>query len=542
MMRSIQVESRFLHLPVKTGAPKVTLTLAMDGEFWREFEVELTFEDPDFWVFLDLHCFQGSTLEIQVEAGEDVADSAVHRGLAAITQDEAIKGEEPLYEEKYRPQFHFSSRRGWLNDPNGLVYYKGEYHLFYQHNPFAWKWGNMHWGHAVSTDLLHWEERDDALWPDAMGTMFSGSGVVDWANTAGLQTGEEPPLILFYTAAGGTSKRSEGKLFTQCMAFSNDRGQTWTKYAANPILGHVQGDNRDPKVFWHQPTSRWVMALYLDQDRFALYGSPDLKRWTLLSLFRLPGCMECPDLLELPIDGDPKQTRWVFWAANGSYVVGDFDGTAFTAETEVLRAHPGGHSYAAQSWSGTPDGRRIQISWATYDLPGMPFNQFMTFPCELGLRTTEEGLRLSSRPVGEIEKLRVASNSLSNHELLPGQPLLVGQGELLDILIIFEPGQAQRLLFDVRGVPLIYDVKRQELSCLGKELSLPAEQGRVTLRLLVDRTSVEIFGNEGLAYLPLGVLLEPEKHAVYLFAEGGPAKLVSLAAYRLRGVWDAQYL
>jgi fructan beta-fructosidase len=211
------------------------------------------------------------------------------RGLA---RDEAAA---PAYGERLRPQFHFTSRTNWLNDPNGLVFYKGEYHLFFQHNPSGINWGNMTWGHAVSTDLLHWRQLDDALKPDRLGTIFSGSAVVDWDNTAGFQSGNEKTLVAIFTSAG--------KPFTQSMAYSTDRGRSWRKYDKNPVLNHVAGENRDPKVIWHVPTKRWIMALYLDGEKYALFSSPDLKRWEKLCDLPEFGASECPDFFELQITG-----------------------------------------------------------------------------------------------------------------------------------------------------------------------------------------------------------------------------------------------
>jgi len=302
-------------------------------------------------------------------------------------------GDEPLYQETYRPQFHFTPKTNWTNDPNGLMYYKGEYHLFFQHNPFGINWGHMTWGHAVSPDMVHWTQLDHAIHPDELGTIFSGSGVVDWGNTAGFQTGEEAVLVCIYTSAGGTSPESEGRPFTQSIAYSNDRGRTWTQYEGNPVLGHIAGSNRDPKVIWHEPTGKWVMALFLDGHDYALFGSPDLKEWTRLSDVHVEGASECPDFFELPVDGDPASTRWVFWGASGNYLLGSFDGTSFTPEGESLRSNWGAHCYAAQTWSDIPpsDGRRLQIAWmAKGEYPGMPFNQQMSFPRELTLRTTPD--------------------------------------------------------------------------------------------------------------------------------------------------------
>ena len=243
-----------------------------------------------------------------------------------------------LYEEKYRPQFHFTAKRGWDNDPNGLVFYKGEYHLFFQHNPFGNQWGNMTWGHAVSPDLVHWTQLRNAIEPDRMGTIFSGSAVVDWENTASFQTGPEETLVAIYTAAGGTSPESKGQPFTQCIACSNDRGRTFTKYRANPVVPHMVGDNRDPKVVWHVPTRKWIMTLYLSGNDYRFLASPDLKTWAKLHDITVPGCAECPDFFEMTVDGEPGVTKWVWTAANDKYLVGMFDGERFCPEVMTQAA------------------------------------------------------------------------------------------------------------------------------------------------------------------------------------------------------------
>ena len=227
-----------------------------------------------------------------------------------------------LYQEVYRPQFHFTAKKNWLNDPNGLVYYQGEYHLFFQHNPSGINWANtIVWGHAVSSDMVNWKQLANAIEPDELGAIWSGSGVVDWDNTAGFQSGKEAAMVNIYTSAG--------KPFTQSIAYSNDRGRTWRKYEKNPVLGHIIGTNRDPKVIWHASSKRWVMALYLDGNNYALFSSPNLKQWTRLCDIQLPGSSECPDIFELSVDDDIENTKWVFWGANGNYIIGTFDGRAF---------------------------------------------------------------------------------------------------------------------------------------------------------------------------------------------------------------------
>jgi len=219
-----------------------------------------------------------------------------------------------LYSESLRPQFHFTAQKGWLNDPNGLVLHNGEYHLFFQHNPDSTEWGNMTWGHAVSKDLVHWRQIEHALLPDKRGTMYSGSAVTDPLNTSGMGA----DIIAFYTAAGGKNPESNGQPFTQGLAYSRDNGRTFTKLDA-PIINHIVAENRDPKVDWHEPTKSWVMALYLDGEAFVLFTSKNLKNWTEIQRFHMPGSAECPDFFEMPIAGS-REKRWVHgceWAVLG---------------------------------------------------------------------------------------------------------------------------------------------------------------------------------------------------------------------------------
>jgi sucrose-6-phosphate hydrolase SacC (GH32 family) len=534
--REIQVERRFLHLPVENGAPLRWMRLIVGGTIVREFQIELAQNEPGFWVCADISAWHGHQLALEVEGSEPAP-------LAAIRQADRVPNAEGLYRERLRPQYHLTSQRGWNNDPNGLMYYDGEYHLFYQHNPYGWKHGNMHWGHAVSTDLVHWHELSEALYPDQLGTCFSGSGVVDELNTAGLQSGEHKALICIYTSAGGRTPASADKPFTQSIAYSNDRGRSWIKYLNNPVLEHVAGRNRDPKVIWHEGTRQWVMALYLEGDAYALLSSPDLTSWALLRELSLPGASECPDLFPLAVDGDPAHVRWVFWGANGTYLIGTFDGKRFEAEGQAQRYDWGGDSYAAQTWSGIPveDGRRIQIAWLRVDLPGMPFNQCMTFPCELTLRTTPEGIRLFSEPVREVELLRAGTHHWGGQTLATGeQDLAELEHELLEIRAAFALGDADAFGLTVRGVTVRYDVGQAILSCEGRRAPLAPQNNEIRLQVLVDRASIELFGNDGQIALPLGVLMVDRPMALGAFSEGGEAQLRYLEVHELDAIWPSQ--
>lgn len=437
--------------------------------------------------------------------------------------------------ERYRPLFHFTARKNWLNDPNGLVYYDGIYHLFFQHNPVGLEWGNMTWGHAISRDLVRWKQVEPALEPDRLGTMFSGSAVVDWKNTSRLQAGAEKPIVLIYTAAGGTSAMSEGKPFTQCLAYSQDAGETWEKYAANPVMDEVRPGNRDPKVFWYNPSQQWIMTLYLDENDFALFSSPNLKQWTHLQTFSVPGSIECPDFFELPIENE-NDRRWVWIAGDGRYYVGIFDGVLFTAQTELLTSEWGANFYACQTFSDIPenDGRRIQIAWMRGgEYPDMPFNQQMSFPCELRLFHTPDGLRLSRMPVHEIENLYGHTYERDDLTVSQSFPIPGIDRPSLDIEVVIELDSAKAAGLTVNGQPIRYDRETNTLTCLGQTAPLHEVENRIRLRVLADTTSIEVFANNGLVSMTSCYLVQEGACGVELFSEGGTADFLSIQIHEV---------
>ncbi len=526
--RTITLTSPYLNLPVKTAGPKRQMTVAIEGQPPRSFDIELADGKPDWWAFMDIGPFKGSKATITVDKLSD--DSM---GLKSIDQSNQIKGAETLYREKFRPQFHFSPRRGWNNDPNGLVFHDGEYHLFFQHNPYGWGWGNMHWGHAVSSDLMHWHELPVALYPDSHGTMFSGSAVVDETNSAGFQTGKEKAMVTIFTAAG--------KPFTQGIAYSNDRGRTWTKFEGNPVLSHIEGENRDPKVIWYAPEKKWVMALYLDGNDYALFTSKNLKHWEKMSDVHLANASECPEFFEIPVEGQRGETRWVFYGGNGLYSIGKFDGTTFTSESGPHTMHHGNNWYASQTYNGIPkqDGRRILIPWATQETRDMPFNQMMGTPVELTLHQTDEGLRLFAVPVRELVGLRKKEQIVAAQTIHPGEnPLHQLHGELIDMTVEIRCGDASELNFNLRGTIVHYNVAQQELTCGDSKAALKTANGIVQLRFLVDRTSLDIFGQNGQVYMPRGAIAPHENHSLGISVTGGNAELVSCHVYELKSAWE----
>jgi len=445
----------------------------------------------------------------------------------AETAGGGARNEEPLYNERYRPQFHFTAPKNWINDPNGLVYYAGEYHLFYQYNRegrnphWATRGLSAWWGHAVSRDLVHWEHLP--VTPIRSG---SGSGVVDYGNRAGFGDGEEDVLVAFWHGS---------------LSYSRDRGRTWTHWEGNPFLpGHA-----DPYVFRHEPTQHWILISFIWPDKpheFLFYRSRDLRRWERTSVYD-GKLRECPSMFELPVEGEDTR-KWVFHSGNGEYVIGDFDGR------EVIEdQHAGtfrldwGHFYASQCWHGRPPGddRTIHIAWmrgAPFP-PDMPFNQQLTFPCELTLRRLPEGLRVCRRPVREIARLYdrvvLAKDNLTLH---PGENPLEGlAGDLFDIELVAAMGQAESVELTVRGASIRYDRESGRLHCGPKSAPLKAADGRLKLRVLVDRASIEVFADQGQVAISYGFLPDPENRAYGLHVRGGAVNIESLRVTSLRSAW-----
>src|SRR5680860_56968 len=377
---TITANKKWLLLPIKNGVEKRNLEISIKGEVLRAFDIEMADDSPDWYAYLDISKWKGEELEIRIDSLD------YQHGFDLIKQSDKEDNDQ-LYQKPQRGQLHFSPKRGWNNDPNGLVYYKGEYHLFFQHNPYGVLWGNMHWGHAVSTDLVHWKELDIALYPDGFGSMFSGGGIVDIDNTSGLGAGSNPPLILFYTAANS---------WIQGLAYSQD-GRNFEK--TGPILSKISDGNRDPKVIWHEPSKRWVMVLYVAQENnqhtIHFLTSTNLKKWELASVFN-GGIgddrylFECPEFFELPVEGSTGEKKWVLTGANNEYAIGTFDGKVFKPEEERLNGQYGRGFYAPQTFSNEPNGRRIELGWwrTNTNEIGANFNQSMSIPMEFNLIKT----------------------------------------------------------------------------------------------------------------------------------------------------------
>lgn len=483
---TFKITKKYLNLPVSRQAEQKKMTLEVDGLPVRSFVIRLADEKSDYWVFCDVSSWIGKTVRVSYESNS--------AGLAKIYQDDAIAGQDSLYKETNRPQFHFTTRRGWINDPNGLVYYEGEYHLFYQHNPYESEWQNMHWGHAVSRDLIHWEELPDALHPDELGTIFSGSAVIDYDNTAGFNKKGIPAMIAAYTVDNPEKQ-------VQCIAYSLDKGRTFTKYSDNPLIDSKakwnSKDTRDPKVFWYAPGKHWVMVLN-ERDGHSIYNSYDCKHWEYKS--HITGFWECPELFELPVDGNKKHTKWVMYGASGTYMLGSFDGQTFTPESGKFYYYTGS-MYAAQTFSNIPasDGRRIQIGWGRISHDGMPFNGMMLLPNELTLRNTSKGIRLFSVPVKETEQLFQPLGNWTSLDSNEANRLLkdFSNTDCLRIKTTIKLSHATSAGLNLDGQSLVdYDMNSNLINgvfyspddCTSMEL---------TADIYIDRTSIEVFIDDG---------------------------------------------
>lgn len=450
--------------------------------------------------------------------GATLINAACIRSLQATT-----------YTEMLRPQFHFTAGRNWLNDPNGCVFADGEYHLFFQHNPTGNEWGNMTWGHAVSPDLVHWQQLSDAIAPYDDGTIFSGSAVLDKNNSCGLGVDGRQPLVAMFTHAR--------KPFGQALASSVDNGRTWKLFEGGkhvvPNQGLDEGE-RDPRVFWHQPTSKWVMVLWVKEGTARFFTSDDLKTWTHASDFTAPGFFECPDIFELPL-GD--STKWVLCDAAFNCWVGMFDGKSFKSESGPIRGDLGRNFYATQTWTNTGS-RVIQIAWMRDGkYPGMPFNQQMTFPCELSLRHDNTGYRICRNPIKEISSLYGESAAIHETELRPGaNPLKDVTGDVFDIEMTIEPREASNVALRFHDQVISYSAG--SLSCLGTTAPLALHDRAVKLRLLIDRTSIELFGNDGEVSISTCFVPKSPTTALEIAASGAPAYIKDLKVRKLRSAWN----
>jgi len=516
------ITKQYLNIPIGREAKMRVFQISVNGKLQREFPAQLAEGSIDYWIFIDVSEFQGQSITL--------SGSASQLALGRIYQSSKIDGQGSLYKELNRPKFHFTVKRGWSNDINGPIFYKGQYHLFWQAFPFGvtWDTGFMYWGHAVSKDLVHWRELPPALMVDKLGSPWSGSSVVDRNNDGGWG---KDALVLVYTAFDRFSHKQ-----VQCIAYSTDNGVTFTRFTGNPVLDtNIEAgtnDTRDPKVFWYEPTKRWVMVLF-ENDGMSFFNSTDLKLWTRQSHFK--GLHECPDFFELPIDGDGSHRKWILHGGSSTYFIGSFDGSTFTPESAALSYAEGKNTkgddilYAAQSFADMPDGRRVQMAWGRITEPGMPFSQMMLFPTEFKLATTKDGLRLLATPIREIEGLHAREYTWSSLtamdanrrlHLIPPGPLHMKMQVTLE--------RDDELTIRYQGNSLA-TVKFGDL-----------DKGVGTAEILIDKSVAEIFIDRGGRYIVKELPAATNVRGIELDMGRAGSIFNTLDVYKMASIWKQE--
>ena len=560
----INTNQRYLLLPVEEVIPDVRVSMIVNNKEVNVADVRLAVNRVDYFVPLDLSDYAGKNILLKFKLG---SNDPIRGKLSAVCCKEMKLSNtfDTGNREKFRPTYHFSPLYGWMNDPNGMVYKDGEYHLFYQHNPYGSKWGNMHWGHAISKDLINWEHRPDAITPDALGTIFSGSAVVDTDNTAGFGAGA---IVAIYT------QNSDRQV--QSIAYSTDNGRSFTKYENNPVLTSDARDFRDPKVFWHKETQRWIMLLAVGQE-MQIFSSSNLKDWAFESSFgegqgAHGGVWECPDLFELPVDGT-NEKKWVllcnlnpggpFGGSATQYFVGTFNGKEFVNESpsQTKWMDWGKDHYAAVTWSDAPDNRRIAIAWMSNwqyanDVPTSQYRSPNSVPRDLSLFTVDGETYLQSAPSPELLKLRDISKkrSFKVNGTRTIKDMIAGNEGAYEIELTIENQYADVIgfrLYNDKGeeVDMQYDMKEKKFSMdrrksgdVGFNENFPMltwtaiESGKdeLKLRLFVDKSSVEAFVDGGRFVMTNQVFpSEPYTH-IDFYSKGGAYKVDSFVIYKLK--------
>ena len=523
---SLDVTEDYLLLPIQDDAPEGKICVVKDNEQKGTLmNVRLARERVDSYVPFALSAYKGQHISIEIQGVPETALCWKELKLSG-SFDMANK-------ESFRPVYHHTPAYGWMNDPNGMFYKDGVYHLYFQYNPYGSVWGNMHWGHSTSTDLMHWKFEGCAIVPDAWGAIFSGSCVVDHNNTAGFGKGA---VVAFYTSAKATPW---GDVQSQSMAYSLDNGKTFTKYEGNPILTSSEKDFRDPKVFWYAPGKHWVMMLAVGQH-MEIYSSVNLKEWKKESEFGAMqgahgGVWECPDLVEIPVEGT-REKKWVlicnlnpggpFGGSAAQYFVGSFDGKKFVNEspTQTKWMDWGKDNYATVTWNNAPDGRCIALGWMSNwqyanNVPTRQYRSANTLARDLTLYREGQELYLKSTPSSEVKKARGKKVSIPSfrvsekHEIVN---LFEDNQGAYEVEILIQNAGASKIAFCLLNdkgekVSMYYDLNRKQFVMDRSESGTvdfskdfpavtvaPANVDKeLTLRLFVDRSSIEAFGEDG---------------------------------------------
>lgn len=515
MSLTLTGEKAYLALPVSSYAKSKRLWVFCEGKAQDTVDLRLDYTAPEYCAYYPIGRYKGRDITLKTVPEMELKD------WQTDTPDYHAAEVYP-----FRPHWHFTPRFGWMNDPNGLVAYTSQvtgrmvYHLFYQYNPYDTVWGNMHWGHAVSEDLLHWEEQPVALSPDGNGTIYSGCGLVDERNLTGLQEGEEKAILLYYTCAGGENGVSKGRPYTQCLAYSTDGGRNFCKYQGNPVVPNVSCTNRDPKVIWCQELGRYVMALYVSYIRdseYMILTSEDLIHWEKLQNLWMEGDIEFPDLYPLAVSGEPEKVYWVFTGCRQTYMLCECspeEGFRIVQGPQPLVY--GRNAQAPQTFSDIPDGRRICITWhrdIAFPTP-YPFYSQQSIPYEMTLQMHRNTYYLAAWPVKEIASLYQSRNTYRQIEA-EGDKVFRVQMEpgAYDIFLRLPPDENGRTAISLFGGVLTVDARNNTVTVKSgsvPSLSMPLSVTGVekSLRILVDRCSLELFSDRGTSMMPVSFVCD----------------------------------
>lgn len=497
-----------------------------------------------------------------------------------MDSNEALASSQSRYDEDHRPQFHFSPEANWMNDPNGMVYHEGEYHLFYQYYPDSTVWGPMHWGHAVSHDMVHWEHLPIGLYPDTLGDIFSGSAVVDKGNTSGLGAEGKDPLIAIFTHHNMEGERAGTNTYqNQSIAYSHDNGRTWTKYEGNPVISNPGiKDFRDPKVIWHKESQSWIMV-FAAYDKDLIYTSPNLIDWEKSDEFGIVGdkrLWECPDLFPMKVV-ETGETKWVLItsiqqeAPNGgtatAYFVGDFDGRDFVGNPDNMKwMDYGKDNYAMVTWANIPDsdGRTLGIGWMSnwqyaQVVPTEKWRSAMTLPRELTLHQLGDDFVVYNAPVQELEQLRISKVSLKNGVVIDNLDLVRGleQNGLLELELTFKKPEAG--IIDIRlsnsldeyvsiGYSSDDNIFFVDRTFSGKTdfsddyadfhiAPRLIDSDMVEMHLFVDHSSVEVFADDGSTVMTEIFFPNENFNQFILNTEMNEVELVQGTVCALKRIW-----
>lgn len=471
----IEIKHKYLVFPVNTFCKQVKHRFYCEDDEFCRLNIKIDKENPSFTAYVDVSKYIGKVIDLVIP---DDAETAFEE---SDTMD--FPG---LYNEEFRPEVHFTTRNGWTNDPNGLVYLNGEYHMFYQHNPCEAKWNNMSWGHAVSRDLIHWTELDVAMWPNKHGEMFSGCGVIDENNLLGLQESDTPTALLYYTATDP---------FVQRLAYSTDGLKTINKMD-NPVVPQITNVNRDPSVIYCDEIGAYIMALFLENDVFGILTSSDLLNWELIQKFSFPGDYECPDIF--PINTAEGERKWIIMGARSRYWVGDMTKDGFVPCQDAVSLSHWGTNYAGQSFSNLPDGRIVRVEWDKWNIPCLKINGQMSVPNELTLEKCGDKYYICSNPIEEFKALYKNRKELENIKLQKGEPKYIDAKPGAHIIkMSCEPTDAM-IELNAFGVKFSFDFGENLITFAGERTApLTTVSKKLDLTIVLDKYSAEFYLDGG---------------------------------------------